>query len=162
MGADDFLLFNPCFDTCCWLAGGVLPCNATGARPMATLDDNMMYSRVFDEATAAVGFEERSWVEEATPGGWLCDHLLTAMETPLSRVWRFTPRNGDPMKQLAQTGPNVTLTLAQGDVRAVVFTDATIVRQVNASVPPVSAVGMWINQSLAAPLPAGWKCELSR
>ena len=161
MGADDYLLFNPCFDTCCWLAGAVLPCNATGARPMATLADNQVYSASFAEASAAVGFAQRRWVVEATPGGWLCDHLLTAMETPLSRVWRYTPRDGSPARLLAQTGPNVTLTLDQGDAQAVVFESATIVRQVDASVAPVSAVGLWINQSLHAPLPAGWKCELS-
>ena len=162
MGADDYLLFNPCFDTCCWFNGAVLPCDAPNARPMATLADNMMYSKVFAELTAAVGFEQRAWVPEATPGGWLCDHLLTAMETPVSRWWRFTPRDGNPARVLAQTGPsNVTLTLAQGDVDQVVFQGATLVRKVNTSVAPVSAVGLWINQSLAAPLPAGWKCELS-
>jgi hypothetical protein len=47
MGAADFLLFNPCFDSCCWLAGAVLPCNATGARPMATLADNQVVTRSF-------------------------------------------------------------------------------------------------------------------
>jgi hypothetical protein len=83
------------------------------------------------------------------------------METPVSRVWRFTPRDGNPMKQLTQTGTSVTLALAQGDVPAIIFVDAAIVRQVNGSLTPVSAVGMWINQSLNVPLPAGWKCELS-
>ena len=161
MGADDFLLFNPCFDTCCWFNGAVLPCDAPNARPMATLADNQMYSKVFAEATAAVGYEQRAWVPEATPGGWLCDHVLTAMETPRARVWRFTARDGDPARVLAQTGPNVTLTLAQGDFARVVFADAKLVRKVNPSVAPVSAVGLWINQSLAAPLPEGWKCQLS-
>jgi hypothetical protein len=117
---------------------------------------------VFAEATAAVGYAQREWVAEATPGGWKCDHLLTAMDTPVSRMWRYTPRDGQPGSRLTQTGPNVTLALAQGGVEAVQFADATIVRQVNASVRAVSEAGLWINQSLGAPLPVGWKCELSR
>ena len=34
-------------------------------------------------------YEQRAWVAEGTPGGWECDHLLSAMETPQARVWRF-------------------------------------------------------------------------
>ena len=49
-------------------------------------------------------------------------------------------------------GPNVTLTLQQGDLRQVVFADAQVVVKVNASAP-VSKVGVWISQALAAPLP---------
>ena len=163
MGADDFLLFNPCFGTCCWRADGAMsPCNATGARPMATLADNQMYTKTLAEATAAVGYEQRSWVREATPGGWLCDHLLTAMETPVSRMWRFTPRDGTPHKWVQQDGETVKLALAQGDRTEVLFMNASIVYRVDPNVSPVSRVGLWVNQSLHAPLPDGWKCELSR
>ena len=161
MGADDFLLFNPCFDTCCWLDGVVLPCNATGARPMATLADNKLYSSTFDELTLAVGFQEREWVHEPTPGGWKCDHMLTAMETPVRRVWRFTPRDGRPMAHLKQTSATtVTLNLGKGDYHSVVFTEAQIVSKMNKNVPPVSTVGLWIEQALTAPLPNGWRCTI--
>ena len=44
---------------------------------MTTLADNMLYSAAFAEASEAVGYAKRAWVQEATPGGWLCDHLLT-------------------------------------------------------------------------------------
>ena len=35
------------------------------------------------------------------------------METPANgqRVWRFTPRDGQPSRHVTQKGPNVTLTL---------------------------------------------------
>lgn len=138
----------------------MLPCDDPKARPMTTLADNKMYSHTFAEASAAVGYTKRTWVQEGTPGGWLCDHLLTAMETPLARMWRYTPKDGLPTRLLKQTGPNVTLTLEQGDLRQVVFADAQVVAKVNASVAPVSKVGAWISQSLSAPLPDGWRCVL--
>ena len=65
-------------------------------------------------------------------GGWRCDHLLTAMETPANgqRVWRFTPRDGQPSRHVTQKGPNVTLTLAlpyKGDGHPpVVFEQASV------------------------------------
>ena len=88
---------------------------------------------------------------------------------------------------LITSGPNVTLKLAQGDFSRVVFQAAQIVTkdcslpfppsaynlpphlvtctcppsQVVAGVQAASRAGVWINQSLAAPLPDGWKCELS-
>ena len=58
---------------------------------MCTLDDNIRMSKIFTELTAAVGYEGRRWVQESTPGGWLCDHLLTAMETPAARTERRSP-----------------------------------------------------------------------
>ena len=52
--------------------------------------------------------------------------------------------------------------LSQGPVPLLTFEDATLVpRVVNASTPPASSAGLWVVQQLAAPLPAGWRCELS-
>jgi len=81
------------------------------------------------------------------------------MNTPLRRVWRFTPRDGRPTAHLKQTSTgNVTLTLSQGDYPTVVFTEAHIVSKMSESAPPVSKVGLWIEQELTAPLPDGWRC----
>jgi hypothetical protein len=163
LGADDFLLFNPCFDTCCWVPGGAAAaCNASGAVPMCTLDDNIRVSKILTELTAAVGFEERKWIPEPTPGGWKCNHLLSAMETPEARVWRFTPSDGHPMSYVRQVGSNVTVSLMQGATTTLTFEGSTLVtRMVNASTPPVSHAGIWISQKLSAPMPEGWHCQLS-
>ena len=101
------------------------------------------------------------------------------METPVSRVWRFTPRDGRPANHLTQTGPNATLTLARGDYPEVVFEDARVVAVPGAMVEavdatvvkagvgagagvggaqPVSSTGLWVVQALTAPLPDGWRC----
>ena len=109
-----------------------------------------------------MGYEDRSWVQEATPGGWLCDHMLTAMETPAARVWRFTPADGNPAAHAKQSGTNVTIALAQGPYPLLTFAQATLVdRIVNGSTPPVSKAGLWVVQQLAAPMPEGWRCQIS-
>ena len=77
-------------------------------------------------------------------------------------MWRFTPADGQPTARAKQRGDNVTIALAQGPVSMLTFAQSTLVhRIVNSSTPPVSAAGLWIVQQLAAPLPDGWRCELS-
>jgi hypothetical protein len=154
-GADDFLLFNPCFGTCTQNQN-----TSAGAQPMCTLADNEMYSQLFTELSAIVGYQERQWIEEPTPGGWGCKHLLTAMTTPVSRVWRFTPADGAPHSHLTQTGHEVTLVLPHAGSAAapLVFEQASIVSAATGG-NPVSVSGLWINQSLSAPLPQGWQCR---
>ena len=94
--------------------------------------------------------------------GWLCDHMLTAMETPAARVWRFTPADGNPAAHAKQSGTNVTIALAQGPYPLLTFAQATLVdRIVNGSTPPVSKAGLWVVQQLAAPMPEGWRCQIS-
>ena len=158
LGADDFLLFNPCYGTC-----------TTGQKPngtaMMTLADNEMFSTMFTELSAIVGFKKRVWIQEPTPGGWRCAYILSAMTTPVSRVWRFTSKDGKPTSHLTQDGSTVTLVPNQPDgssskMSKVVFPMATIIASATAgATKPVSAVGLWINQSLAAPVPDNWQCS---
>jgi hypothetical protein len=152
LGADDFLLFNPCFGTC-------TKDQKPNGTAMMTLADNEMYSTMFTELSAIVGFEKRAWIQEPTPGGWRCAYMLSGMATPVSRVWRFTPK--DPTSHLTQDGTTVILTTKVDGSKAahVVFAMATIIASATAgATQPVSAVGLWINQSLCAAMPENWQC----
>lgn len=160
LGADDFLLFNPCFGTC-------TKDQKPNGTAMMTLADNEMYSTMFTELSAIVGFEERDWIQEPTPGGWRCAYMLSGMTTPVSRVWRFTAKDGKPASHLTQDATTVTLAAKQqdGSMAHVVFDMATIIASATTGgganhPPPVSAVGLWINQSLAAAMPANWQCAI--
>ena len=153
-GADDFLLFNPRSDSC----------NLTTApTSCCTLADNEMYSKIFTELTAIVGYKKRSWIPEPTPGGWRCGHMLSAMTTPKSRVWRFTPADGKPHSHVSAKEGNVEVTTKHGDGSEVtiIFSQANVVVAPVHGAPPVSAVGVWINQSLAAALPTNWQCAVN-
>ncbi len=157
LGADDFLLFNPCFGTC-------TKDQKPNGTAMMTLADNEMYSMMFTELSAIVGFENRSWIQEATPGGWRCAYILSAMTTPVSRVWRFTSKDGKPTNHLMQDGSSVIWVSKRPDSSSsklsnVVFEMATIIASATAgATQPVSAVGLWINQSLTARMPNNWQC----
>jgi hypothetical protein len=85
--------------------------------------------------------------------------VLSAMSTPVSRVWRFTPADGRPLAHVREAAGRVRLTTrhGSGSVVTVDFEQAALVR-----IPdPVSAVGVWINQSLQAKLPANWQCRVN-
>ena len=154
LGADDFLLFNPRSDAC----------NLTVApTSCCTLADNEMYSKVFNELTAIVGFKQRSWIPEPTPGGWRCGHILSGMATPKSRVWRFTPADAKPHEHVSSGEAAVSLTTKHGDgsVVTIVFEQATLVVSPLPGTIAVSTAGVWINQSLTAAMPTNWQCALN-
>ena len=156
LGADDFLLFNPCFGTC------TKDQKANGTA-MMTLADNELYSTLFTELSGIVGYDKREWIQEPTPGGWRCSYMLSGMTTPVARVWRFTAQDGKPASHLTQDGTTVTLSAKQqdGSPAHVVFEKAVIVASATAgAAKPVSTVGLWINQSLAAAMPTGWQCTV--
>jgi hypothetical protein len=154
LGADDFLLFNPRSATCNL---------TTSPTSCCTLADNEMYSKIFTELTAIVGFKKRNWIPEPTPGGWRCGHMLSGMTTPRSRVWRYTSSDGKPHAHISAEGGSVTLTTQHGDgsVATITFSQATVVVSPLVGTPAVSAVGLWINQSLAAALPTNWQCAVN-
>ena len=157
LGADDFLLFNPCYGTC-------TTNQKPGGPPMTLLSDNIVYSKIFTELTSIVGYKQRTWLKEPTPGGWLCGHVLSGMETPVSRVWRFTPADGKPHAHVKATsggGVSVTTTHGDGSVATIVFEQAQVVVSPLPNVAAVSAAGVWINQSLAAAKPSNWQCAVN-
>ena len=56
---------------------------------MCTLADNEMYSKLFTELSAIVGYEEREWVQEPTPGGWRSAHKEPDSCSCLRLIERF-------------------------------------------------------------------------
>jgi hypothetical protein len=127
------------------------PCGTIGVGALS-LWNNEMYSKIFTELAAIVGYKKRRWIQEPTPGGWRCGHMLSGMATPVSRVWRFTPADGKPHAHVSEGGGNVKLTTRHGDGSQVtiVFSEATLVVAPLPGTPSVSTVGVWINQSFVA------------
>ena len=64
--------------------------------PHTTLEDNLMYVKIFAELTEVVGYAQREWITEPTPGGWRCNHLLTGMTTPAARTKPLPPPPSPP------------------------------------------------------------------
>ena len=121
-------------------------------------------------------------------GGWRCAQVLTGMDTPVGRVWRFTPADGNPhghlMNVTTASGTAIRMRVVQGDgsimqvkypvsapgrrltpelhsFRQVDFLNATAIGSATGSTPAISTAGIWIKQPHGTPMPATWRCDVN-